>query len=79
MLQLLKIVFTFGKELLIALCQSGSFKLPKQSQGCKPLGRRLAFLQPIICLKNERQRGKGRVLGSKMKYWIENIWKKCMF
>ena len=65
MLQLLKIVFTFGKELSIALCR-----------GYKPSGLRLAFLQPILCPKNERQQGKQRVLGSKMKYWIENIWKK---
>ena len=75
MLQLLKIVFTFGKELLIALCQSGSFKLTKGSRGYQSLGLRLAFLQLIICPKNERQQGKRRVLGSKMKYWIENIWK----
>ena len=76
MLQLLKIVFTFGKELLIALCQSGSFKLTKRSRGYKPLGLRLAFLQPILCPKNERQKGKRRILGCKMKYWMENIWKK---
>ena len=74
MLQLLKIVFTFGKELLIALCQSGSFKLTKRSRGYKPLGLRLAFLHQSLP-KNERQQGKRRVLGSKMKYWMENIWK----
>ena len=68
MLQLLKIVFTFGKELLIAHCQSGSCKLTKRSRGYKPFGLRLAFLQ--------RQQEKRRVLGSKIKYWIENIWKK---
>ena len=66
----------FGKELLIALCQSGSFKLTKLSQGYKSLGLRLAFLQPILCPNNERKQGKRRVLGSKMKYWMENIWKK---
>ena len=65
MLQLLKIVFTFGNELLIALCR-----------GYKPSGLRLAFLQQILCPKNERQQGKRRLLGSKKKYWIENIWKK---
>ena len=67
MLQLLKIVFTFGKELLIVLCR-----------GYKPSGLRLAIqlIQLIRCPKNERQQGKRRLLGSKKKYWIENIWKK---
>ena len=69
-------MFTFGKELLTALCQSGSFKLTKRSRGYKPLGLRLAFLQPILCPKNERQKGKRRILGCKMKYWMENIWRK---
>ena len=46
MLQLLKIVFTFGNELL-------------------------SFVP-----KNERQRGKQRVLESQTKYWIGNFWKK---
>ena len=69
-------MFTFGKELLIALCQSGSFKLTKRSRGYKPLGLRLAFLQPILCPKNERQKGKRRIFGCKMKYWMENILKK---
>ena len=36
----------------------------------------MAFLQQILCRKNERPQGKRRVLGSKMKYWMENIWKK---
>ena len=59
-------LFTFGKELLIALCR-----------GYKPSGLRLAFsLQPILYPKNERQQGKRRLLGSQKKYWIENIWKK---
>ena len=58
MLQLLKIVFTFGKELLIALCQSGSFKLTKRSRGYKPLALRLAFLQTNSLPKKWATEGK---------------------
>ena len=68
MLQLLKIVFTFGKEFVDCSlrefnfqCQSGSFKLTKRSRAYKPSALRVAFLQPILCPKNERQQGKRRV------------------
>ena len=74
MLQLLKIVFNLGKELLLF---AKVYQMPirllllynNAETSYKSSGLRLAFLQPILCPKMSNSRK--RI--SKMKYWIENI------
>ena len=46
----------------------------------QPSRLRLPFLQPILCLimSDSRENEVFSLLGSKMKYRIENIWRKCI-